>query len=337
MTSSTRILLFILTLIVTTAPAKSQENLWQHTTSVERLPGRTGKPRSPSIAHLWIPPGCEYVRGSIIGQKTLLEKKLTADPVIRKTAADEDLAIIYLEPGFDALFNYAERGSAQKLQKILTDLAAACEHAELEFAPMLTIGHSTGGIFARNIAYWKPDRVIGIIHIKSGNLHQHIYGKNKSLAGVPFLAVNGQFEEYGPEGGIRPEYGRETQWIMLTRQLLARRRKDPNNLMGMLVHPGGDHTSWDDDLTKYCAMFIRKAVELRVPKTRPQAGKAVKCLPVSCKSGWLCDPDLKDPAHKPVPYSKYAGDTLNALWYLDKKLAVSAFEYHKNLLDKEPE
>ena len=309
------------------------DDAWQHETSIDRGPDRRGKPRSPARAFLWIPPECDHVRGTIIGQMTLLEERLTKDPIIRATAAAQSLAIIFVNPSFDSLFNYVEQKADHKLEKILSDLDQKSGHAELEYAPMLTIGHSTGGIFARNVAYWKPDRVIGIIHIKSGNLHQHIYGRNRSLASVPFLAINGQFEEYGPEGGIRLEYGLETQWIMLLEQLLERRRQDPNNLMSMLVHPAGDHISWDDDLSRYCALFIRKAVEYRLPKDGKGTGKLVKCLPIRAEDGWLSDSDIKNPQHKPAPYAEYTGDKNRALWHFDREIAEATYTYHQGRVE----
>lgn len=311
----------------------AEKTLWQFQTSVQRPPDKRGKPRPPAIAHLWIPPDCIYVRGTVIGQMTRLEERLTVDPVIRATAAAESLAIIFVNPSFDSLFNYVDRHADDRLMKILGDLADKSGHPELEHAPMLTMGHSTGGIFCRNVAYWKPDRVIGIIHIKSGNLHQHIYGENKSLAGVPFVAINGQFEEYDPEGGIRLEYGLETQWIMLRDQLLERREKDRNNLMSMVVHPGGDHTSWDDELSRYCALFIRKAVTYRVPKAGAADEKPIKCLPVRAEDGWLSDSDIKNPKHKPAPYAEYAGDKRKALWHFDSEMAEATFKYHQGRLE----
>ncbi len=310
-------------------PAPAADELWPYAVDVARGPDRQGRPREPAHAQLWIPPDCRRVRGIIIGQITRLEKTLTVDPIIRKAAADTDLAVIFVEPSFDILFNYVENDAGRKLKGMLAALARQSRHPELEFAPMITVGHSTGGIFARNVAYWKPERVIAVIHIKSGNLHQHIYGENKSLAGVPFLAINGEFEEYGPEGGIRPEYGLETQWIMLRQQLLERRRQEPNNLMSMIVHPGGNHTSWDRGLSEYCALFIRRAVEHRVPKAPNADRRPVRCLQIKAEDGWLTDADIKHPEHQPAPYAEYTGDKSRAFWHFDAETARATYKYHE--------
>src|SRR6266568_3846911 len=50
-------------------------------------------------AYLWIPPGCKYVRGIIMSLSNLLERRWLEDPIIRKAAAEEGLAIVWLGPG----------------------------------------------------------------------------------------------------------------------------------------------------------------------------------------------------------------------------------------------
>jgi acetyl esterase/lipase len=307
--------------------------LWQHQTTIDR----SGQQRPPAVAQLWIPPNCQQVRGILLGQMTRLEKRLAVDPQIRAAVAEAGLAVVFIEPAFDSLFDYVNRGAAEKLQAALADLARKSGHAELASAPLLTMGHSTGGIFARNVAYWQPDRVIAMIHIKSGNLHQHIHGQNQSLAGVPFLAINGEFEEFGPEGGIRPEYGRETQWIMIREAMLQRRAEDADNLMSLVVHPGGDHTSWDDNLSRYCALFIRKAVQHRLPADTPPSEAPVRCRPLRAEDGWLTDANIKRPQFPAAAYADYQGDKSRAFWHFDKQLAQATEAYHRDRFPRLPD
>jgi hypothetical protein len=104
------------------------------------------------------------------------------------------------------------------------------------------MGHSTAGIFCRNVAYWKPERVAGIPHVKSGNFHQKEHlPPSGTLAGIPLVALNGQFETFGPAAGIDPEYGRETQWVYVRKDIWKFREADPNHLMSLWVHHGDDH------------------------------------------------------------------------------------------------
>lgn len=345
---------------------------WTHTVETPRPP-RRGKPRKPATGHLWIPDGIRpgALRGLIVAQKTLLEAKLVRAEAIRAAAAESGLGILYFAPAFDALFLHAPDGkkpgdAGERLQAALTALAETSGYGELPRLPFLTIGHSTGGIFARNVAYWRPERVLGVIHIKSGNLHQHMVGENRSLAGVPFLAINGEWEEYGPEGGDRPKgirsrYGRQTQWIMIRQALLKRRAADPEDLFALVVHPGGNHTNWSGDLTALCALFIRKAAHARLPArakaptgegTRAaedaprdeqakaeaagteetegpaEAAETIRCRPLRAAEGWLTDADLKQPRHPAAPYDTYAGDKADAFWHFDQEMAEAVNRIH---------
>ncbi len=304
---------------------------WHHKVEIPRPP-RKGKPRGPAIGHLWIPPKTKTLRGLIVSEKTLLEKHLSTSPIIRKTATQEALGILYFEPGPNPFFPYGEFGDCdRRFLKCLDELARTAKRPEIRRAPWLTLGHSTGGIFCRNLAYWQPDRVLGVIHIKSGNMHHGIhYPKRDSLKGVPFLAINGEFEEHGPEGGIRKEYGRQTQWVMIRKQMLARRRQAPEHLMSLVVHVGGDHTNWSDDLSRLCAMFIHKACECRLPSQPSGGSKPIVCDEIDVESGWLTDSDLKDPEHQPAAHADYSGDKGLAFWHFDEEMARAIRDYHKS-------
>ncbi len=313
------------------------DDTWHYQTEIARPP-RRGEPQKPAVAMLWMPPQAEPLRGLIVAEKILLEKRLVVDPLIRRAAADERLGILYFEPGLDPFFPYGEKGDCdRRFLRVLEELAGKSGHAEIETVPWLTLGHSTGGIFCRNIAYWQPDRVLGVIHIKSGNMHHGIHYPDKaSLAGVPFLAINGEFEEFGPEGGLRKEYGRQTQWVMIRKQMLARRRLDPAHLMSLVVHPGGNHTDWSDGLSRLCALFIHKACRYRLPAPLKLDAGPVQCRKIDPAAGWLTDSDLKAPQHEPAAYDAYAGDRGLAFWHFDEEMAKAVAAYHRDAF-REPD
>jgi hypothetical protein len=204
--------------------------------------------------------------------------------------------------------------------------------------PWITVGHSTAGIFCRNVAYWKPQRVAAILHVKSGNFHQkehlpghHVPMVGGSLSGVPLLAINGQFETFGPEGGIRPELGRETQWVFVLRNIQEFRQKDPNHLMSLLLDLGGDHFHGSPELARYAALFIRKTAKYRIPAKLPAGDGEVECLRLRAEDGWLTDPDLYHPSHAPAAYKDYTGEKSKALWHYDEELARANARHHRNL------
>jgi len=299
---------------------------WTHTITVEGGM-KKGKRRDPNKAELWIPPGCKRVRGIIIGHPPVLGSKLPRDRWIRIAAVEQDLAVIHFRD-LDALFTYTDPDTIRRFEKALDDFAEVSGHSELTVVPWLTIGHSTSGIFCRNVAYWKPDRVIGVIHVGSGNMHQHRPDPEKSLSGVPFIAINGELEEYGPEGGIQPAYGNQTQWIMIREQLLRRRQEDPNHLMSLVVNPGGGHSSWNNDLSRLAALFIRKAAQARIPDDVASATEPVTCNIVPVESGWLSDAFLTDPTHPPAPYADYTSDKGWAFWHFDGEMAGAVRDFH---------
>ena len=325
-------------------PAGGRDIEWQYQHEVPR-PDRKGKPQKPAVARLWLPPaqaGGERVRGLVYCGDIVIAKQLATDPLIRQAAADMGLGVLQFNPSLDATFDWVHRDSGEKLNATLAHFAQEAGHPELAHAPLFTIGHSTGGIFARNIAYWRPAQTLGVLHIKSGNLQDGIPDTSRSLAGIPFLAINGEFEQFGPaggdiKGGLRSRYSLEenkskknqSQWILIRTQLLDRRRKNPDNLMALVVHRGGSHTSWDEGMTRIAAQFIRSAAAARLPDELPtDPTAAVELHPLAAESGWLSDPDLKDPHHPPAPYADYTGDKSQAFWYPDEASATTISDYH---------
>ena len=304
--------------------------------------GKDGKPLSYKMI-LLLPAGLKLVRGLLIGGETWTRN----DPV-REALAEKGLGLLYSSKNPDGLFSYAVAGSGPRLERDLRVLAEKSGHPEAAFAPFLTIGYSTSGITCRNIAYWNPDRVIGVMHLMSGNLQAHIPDLRASLAGVPFLVVNGECEQYGPDGGElgaghRALYSLEqedkkknnqTQWVMVRMQLLERRRRNENNLMGLVVQHtlghGKDHTEHDRAIYPLLARFIRSAADARLPKSEPGGKTPVKCLPLSARDGWLSDADLKDPKFPSAPYAEYKGDRTLAFWHLDKAMVEAVTAYHNS-------
>ncbi len=292
-------------------------------------------------AHVWIPDGCQRVRGVFLAQPCMFEAKLVRNDEVRKACAEKQLAVVYAECGIGLRF-LSEQG-AQNMEEIMRDLAKAAGHPELEFAPWITVGHSTCGIFCRNVAYWKPERTAGVVHIMSGNLQAHIEDVTRSLAGVPVLFVNGEWEQFGPEGGdikmgLRSTMGLrtkgdqkqgQTQWLCMRQQILARRGKNPDNVMGLVVSRDHSHTQWEPAMNGMVAQFIRSVADLRIPKGDPDGKTVVRCLPVKAEQGWLLDADIKAPKFQPASYADYKGEKRYAFWYPDQAMAMEVWEYNQ--------
>lgn len=310
----------------------------QWTATIERP---QANPKRSNQAFVWVRDGCEVVRGVLITQQTMFEAGITRNAEVRAACAGKDIAVVYAPCGIG--WNFITGDSAANLEAILAAAGKATGHPELALAPLITAGHSAGGIYCRNVAYWKPHRVAGVIHVMSGNLQAHIEAYSRTLAGVPMLFVNGEWEQYGPDGGDLPRNLRsdmglrmkgsqqqsQTQWLCMRQQILARRARSADNLMGLVVSRDKSHTQWEDAMNGMVAQFIRSVADLRIPKDRGDAKTEVRCLPAKAEQGWLLDADIKDPKFQPAPCGEYKGEKRYALWFPDKAMAMKVWEYNQ--------
>jgi hypothetical protein len=311
------------------ARPRQADPMWPHRVVV---PPRSPK-HKPQPRGLWLPDDAQEVRGLVCafgGRAAPLDTMLVQLPAMRETLTDLRLGALNFIP------------SLVTEDPWLATLAELSKHPELTRVPILTVGYGSGGIGARNAAYLAPERVIAVLHLKSGNLQANIPDVTRSLAGVPMLSISGEFEECGPAGGdlgigLRREYAvdptkasthNQTQWVMLRMQLLERRRRNPENLLSLVVDRGGSHGSWDKDLTRICTQFIRSTAALRLPAEVPPGEGVIHCRPVKAADGWLSDADIKHFTALPAPFAAYKGDPLLAFWYPDFEMAECVFNYH---------
>jgi len=276
---------------------------------------------------LWLPSNHEYIRGVIMAHSMV--KSLATSRTIRLVAAREGLATMVAD-------NLVFKGpdSWATVDGVLADLAEASGHPELKGAPLVVGGLSASVLATRNLACVKPERIFGVVHVAGGNLQEMPEG-GAGMVEVPFLAHNGEFEWCGPVGGghssgrfgIRPEYGNQTQWVMIREQMLRLWRDKHRHRMSLVVVPNADHGAWDVGLT---ALFIRKAVKYRLPKEKRDGSKPAVCRPLPVKQGWLTDADLDHPKFEPAPYNEYKGDKNNTFWHFDGEMARAVYKYHKD-------
>ena len=293
--------------------ARSPAAEWQF--AVETESGR-----QQHRAFLWIPPECRQVRGIILGQQVILEHNFLEDPQIREAARCENLAIVLLSP-FTIGYVIDDK-TAAKIQKTLTDLATLSGYSEIANAPLLTVGHSGGGIWAWNIAYQNPARSFGIVTIKSAALPPPVYAPKSSVDGIPTLSVSGQYETWGVAKNPAEQISAEQHWRWLRGDLLAMRGKNRVPLNSELVEPGVTHFGWAENLARYIALFIRKAAQARIPSEAPSNGQPVALKTIPLESGWLGDCTFMTPSrYEAASYKEYQGDPYLAMWHLDSELA----------------
>ncbi len=273
-------------------------------------------------AYLWIPPDCRQVRGVIMALSNMLERNWLEDPIIRKTAAREGLGIIWVGPAghHDKADLSADMkpGAGEALENMLKDFAVVSGYKEIADAPIISMGHSAHGQFAWEAANWNPERIIAAIAIKTVPLPDTLHFKN-----VPLCYMVGQTTEWPEYRDGRPG-DRDFFWPVVSQSAIALRNKDPRNLIGVVVDPGGGHFDWSDHLAHFLALYIRKACEYRLPKNVTLKGPA-RLNKINPESGWLTDTGGMDPdKYSPAPYRQYKGNRGNAYWWFDEATAKAA-------------
>ncbi len=324
--------MFALHCIVALHAASAGAAVFQYAVPAKTVDGKE------ATAFLWVPPQADRIRGVFIGGLTLMEEHFSQDPIVRQACAAEKLAIVYLSPSIDSVFDYKGKNSADLLQKALTDLAAASGYREIAVAPLFPYGHSVGTLFASHVVCWKPDRCFGALLFKGG-ISIPANDPAASLAGVPILAIKGQFEEFGPgpSGVLRDFEDREAAWKGMRDAILKLREKDDHHLVSLLVEPGASHFAWSPSVAPLVASFIREAAQRRIPDWPEDANEPVRCRPIDPASGALTDAQIGQPAAPAAACADFKGEPKHAFWHLSLDLARASDLFHRNMLDKKPQ
>ena len=278
-------------------------------------------------AYLWIPPDCKHIRGVIISLSNLLERRWLEEPLVRKTAAKQGLGIIWVGPGKNSrLTADMKPGAGEALQKMLKDLAEESGYEELEFAPVLSMGHSANGPFAWNVANWKPERTIAVIPVKTVP-----FPPSLQFGNVPICYIVGETTEWPqyrvPDPATQPG-DRDFFWPVVRESAVALRTTNENNLVGVVTDPGGGHFDWNERQAKFIALYIKKACQYRLPKTVAN-NTSVQLKKIKKEDGWLTDTGgMEADVYPPAPYSKYKGDPKKAYWFFDKETAKAAIAFN---------
>ena len=288
-------------------------------------------PQFERRAYLWIPPGCQRVRGVVFGLQNMLEKLMFQNGDFRDACAAADLAILYIAPGSVSTHNAdpalslgfkdPKEGSRQ-LEQLLADFAKESGYGEIEFAPLVTVGHSAATPFVWGYTAANPQRVIASIPYKGW-----IPGAGGS--GVPTLYTTSEWAEVGgPNWGIcwKKDFA-----------AIIRIREKSDLLLGASVEIGNGHYAWQPESGKILGMFITKAVAARLAADAP-TDSLPTLKPMSAESGVLVDPQTLGRADfKAVPYINYPGDKKSAFWYIDGEMAATINEYMAARLAKKPQ
>lgn len=283
----------------------------------------------PIPFRMWVAPGTKHVKGLILATRVSAEEDFVINPAIRKVAAEENLAIIKTDGRAFAMFD-PQKGEDLLFMRILKKCALKSGFKEIEDAPWLTFGHSTAGHFAKNLAFWKPERTFGIIYFKSGQFHAPVWAApNASLKNVPIIFVSGQFEEFGPHGPLQPGENNESQWKAVRDTLMVLRQS--GYLASMIVEPGEGHFCLSQKVADYLALFIKKAARAKIPEKANLPLKEIRessgVLSDTCCSA-LIENSLKYPDKVLMPFGQNPAPQ-KAFWHLDKEMASAWLTFYQ--------
>lgn len=305
--------LFMQTTRVAAAP-------WQWSVEIKELISE--ETNAHPSAYLWIPENCKQVRAVIIGQHNMTEETIFEHPEFRKDMGKLGIAEIWITPGIDQRWDVT-KGTQQIFETMMKNLSEISGYTELEFAPVIPIGHSAMATYPWNFAAWNPERTLAVLSIHGDSPRTHLtgYGRanldwgTRTIEGIPSLMVMGEDEWWEDRLITSFDY----------------RREYPNAPLSFLADAGHGHFDISDELIDYLSLFLKKAVEYRLPK-HSSSDIPVQLIPVEAKNGWLADRWRKNekPTAEAASYDKYEGDKHHAFWYFDKEMANATEKYYAN-------
>ena len=293
---------------------------WQWSVEIKELISE--ETNAHPSAYLWIPENCKQVRAVIIGQHNMTEETIFEHPEFRKNMGKLGIAEIWITPGIDQRWDVT-KGTQQIFETMMKNLSEISGYTELEFAPVIPIGHSAMATYPWNFAAWNPERTLAVLSIHGDSPRTHLtgYGRanldwgTRTIEGIPSLMVMGEDEWW--EDRLITSFDYRCEY--------------PNAPLSFLADAGHGHFDISDELIDYLSLFLKKTVEYRLPE-HSSLDAPIQLIPVEAKNGWLADRWRKNekPTAEAASYDKYKGDKNHAFWYFDKEMADATEKYYAN-------
>lgn len=293
---------------------------WQWSVEIKELISE--ETNAHPSAYLWIPENCKQVRAVIIGQHNMTEETIFEHSEFRKNMGKLGIAEIWITPGIDQRWDVT-KGTQQIFETMMKNLSEISGYTELEFAPVIPIGHSAMATYPWNFAAWNPERTLAVLSIHGDSPRTHLtgYGRanldwgTRTIEGIPSLMVMGEDEWWEDRLITSFDY----------------RREYPNAPLAFLADAGHGHFDISDELIDYLSLFLKKTVEYRLPE-HSSLDAPIQLIPVEAKNGWLADRWRKNekPTAEAASYDKYKGDKNHVFWYFDKEMADATEKYYAN-------
>ena len=243
----------------------------------------------------WVPSGAKRIRAVLITVNNTDSKNLLEDPEVRAVCAKHETGIVYIRHGSPE-GTLAGNPDSDVMDRVLAEVAQVTGIPEFTHAPMITVGKSSRGRFPFIVAWAKPERTIASIawHAEQPTWPPASWARTKDET-VLHCSVNGETEWGGTwHRHVRPallNYRRHTAWL-------------PHQIVSYSVAHGSYidthgtpfwekpcppqyvtcQQAWD-----YLAVFIDKALSLRLPEGKYPTQGPVKLRNVDPDSGYLID------------------------------------------------
>ena len=320
------VLLSVLCAVAGAAPeARAAE--WQWSVIVPSI--TSAETEEHPQAFLWIPSDCRQVKAVVVGQHNMCEETLFENPAFRRKMQEAGIALVWITPILDFPRDVTN-GCNDALLTALDDLAEVSGYTELRFAPIVPLGHSAMATFPWNFAAWNPERTLAVVSYHGDAPRTNLtgygranleWGRSRNIDGIPGLMVEGEYEWW--EARVNPA--------------LAFRMMYPESCISFLCDAGRGHFDVADRTAEYIGLFLKKAVEQRIPETA-DCSRPVALKKLHLRDGWLAErwrtgkdePQgevrtarlARQPRRsRPAPYSQYKGDKHDAFWYFDGEMA----------------
>lgn len=300
------------------AQAKSAA-VWQWSISVNAVTSK--ETNDHPTAFLWVPPNCKQIRGVVIGQHNMLEEGILEHQAFRDNLKRLGFAEIWVTPALDMVFDFKTDATVAAFNEMMKSFADISGYGELEFAPVIPIGHSAAASYPWNFAAWNPSRTLAILSIHGDAPLTNMTGsgrpnpdwENKNIDGIPGLFVMGEYEWL--EGRISPA--------------ISYRKAHPGSALAYLCDAGFGHFDYSDELVRFLNMFITKAAKSRLPASFA-LNKPVLLKQVDPVTGWLVDRwhDNKPAEALAAPFALYRGNKDEAGWSFDREMAIATERYY---------
>ena len=312
------VLFFVLTLSFWRNEASGQFAIYQWSVEMDNV--ISNETNEHPRAFLWIPENCAQVKAVVLGQHNMSEENILDHPEFRRKMKALGIALIWVTPGFNMTFDF-HNGAGEQFEGMMKALAKKTGYKELEFAPVIPIGHSAYASYPWNFAAWNPERTLAVISVHGDAPLTNLTGSGqpnpdwgkRNIDGVPGLMIMGEYEWW--EDRLTPA--------------IEFKNRFPKAPISLLADAGHGHFDVSDELIRYLCLFIQKSVKYRMPKNHP-LDDFPELQPVLPKRGWLAERWRMERTskYKAAKYKGYKGPREDAFWYFDKETAQITEKYY---------